>query len=79
MQQSDDTDFEFYEDDFDFDPSEPRGETICDNCLVDPGHCPGQMDCDKWLRWVGGNQERIDLSDMEPRTIGFHLLDPDKY
>ncbi len=64
------------DDDFDFDPSESRGEIICDNCLsATSGHCPGQLDCDKWHGWTGNGSKPFDPIDIEPRTIGFHLLD----
>lgn len=66
------------DDDFDLDPFESRGEIICDNCLSSAtGHCPGQLDCDKWHKWVGSGSRSIDEKDMEPRTIGFHLLNSD--
>ena len=67
------------DDDFDLDPSEAKGEIICDNCLDSTtGHCPGQLDCDRWLQWLGSNRDRIDENDLEPRTIGFHLLNSDR-
>lgn len=72
-------DFETDDVDFELDPSEARGEVICDNCLTDTGHCPGQLDCDKWHRWTGNAGNAIDMNDLEPRTIGFHLLDSDRY
>ena len=72
--------FELEDDDIDLDPSESRGETVCDNCLSSTtGHCPGQLDCDKWHNWVGSSRNRIDEEDLEPRTIGFHLLNSDQY
>jgi len=40
------------DDDFDLDPRESRGEYICDNCLVDSYHCPGQSGCTKYQRWL---------------------------
>lgn len=67
---------DFIFDEPDLEPSESRGESICDNCLTSSGHCPGQLDCDKWHSWIGKGKP-IDESDMEPRTIGFHLLDSD--
>lgn len=68
---------DLYDEDIDLDPSESRGESVCDNCTsAITGHCPGQLDCDKWHRWIGTGKPAIE-SDMEPRTIGFHLLDPD--
>ncbi len=66
------------DDDFELDPSESRGECICDNCLTSTtGHCPGQLDCDKWHQWCGHNRAPVDEKQFEPRTIGFHLLDSD--
>lgn len=71
--------FDFDDDDFDLDPSEATGEIICDSCFSSTtGHCPGQLDCDKWHSWIGTSSKRIDETDMEPRTIGFHLLDSDR-
>jgi hypothetical protein len=73
-----DRDDNLFDDDITFeDVMESRGETICDNCLTSPGHCPGQMSCDKWLKRAAGGSKPIDESQFEPRTIGFHLLDPD--
>jgi len=70
--------FEIDDDYLDLDPPETRGETVCDNCLsAITGHCPGQLDCDKWRGWIGTSRSPIDEKDMEPRTIGFHLLDSD--
>lgn len=66
------------DDDFDLDPSESRGENICDNCLSSTtGHCPGQLECDKWHSWCGNSRTPVSEKDLEPRTIGFHLLDPE--
>lgn len=67
------------DDDLDLDPSEVAGESICDNCLTSTGHCPGQLDCDKWHKWAGFTGKIIDEKDAEPRTIGFHLLNSDLY
>jgi len=65
-----------YDDDIDLDPAESRGESICDNCTsAITGHCPGQLDCEKWHRWCGNTRSSISEDQYEPRTIGFHLLD----
>jgi len=69
---------DLFEEDIDLDPSESRGETICDNCTsAITGHCPGQLDCEKWHRWCGNTKSPSSEDQFEPRTIGFHLLDPD--
>ena len=68
---------DLFEEDIDLDPSESRGESICDNCLTASGHCPGQFECEKWLTRIGANRKPVDLNDMDARTIGFHLLDSD--
>jgi hypothetical protein len=76
----DEADFEIADDDFELDPSDATGEIICDNCFSSTtGHCPGQLDCDKWHMWAHGSPKAIDEKDMEPRTIGFHLLNSDQY
>jgi len=70
---------DLFDDDIDFDDvMESRGEIICDNCLSGTsGHCPGQLDCEKYHCWMGTSVKSPDISDFEPRTIGFHLLDPE--
>ena len=52
-------------------------EFVCDWCLTDAGHCPGHKDCPKVQAFIKSEDPRIE-DDMEPQTIGFHLLDPDE-
>jgi hypothetical protein len=72
--------FDHEDEDVDLDPSESKGESVCDNCLsATTGHCPGQLDCEKWHSWIGHSRKPISEDQFEPRTIGFHILDPDTH
>jgi len=66
----------FFEDDIFTDGLELGRAVVCDNCLTDGGHCPGQLECEKYLNWLdpkGKRNELFDESQYEIGTIGMHL------